>query len=112
MQTSFDILELAKIISALGIILGLIIGAYKIYDKITDKQEAHDRELVTLKEKNEELRKEKESEIKKINKENTLMCYALHACLDGLEQLGANHTVPEAKRMLEKHLNKAAHDEE
>ena len=123
MQTSFDIIKLSKIIGALTVILGLIIGVYKIYDKITDKQDAHDREIKAMKEEHEQqmmmlkaendsLRKEHQSEIKKINKENTVMCYALLACLDGLEQLGANHSVPEAKNMLSKHLNKAAHDED
>ena len=29
-----------------------------------------------------------------------------------LEQLGANHTVTEAKTLLDKHLNKQAHGEE
>ena len=31
------------------------------------------------------------------------------ACLDGLEQLGCNHSVPVAKKELEEHLNSAAH---
>lgn len=112
MQTQFDIIELSKIIGALGVILGLIIGAYKIYDKITDKQTAHDHEIESLKKENEALKEENRVEIKKINKENTIMCYALLACLDGLQQLGANHSVPEAHQMLSKHLNKAAHDED
>lgn len=41
--------------------------------------------------------------------ENCLLCYGLAACLDGLEQLGANHDVPIAKEKLDKHLNKKAH---
>lgn len=123
MQTTFDVIELSKIIGALSVILGLIIGVYKLYDKITDKQAAHDRDInemkeehhkqiEALKEENKSLRAENQREIKKINKENTLICEALVACLDGLEQLGANHTVPEAKSKLSKHLNNAAHDEE
>ena len=50
-----------------------------------------------------------DDDIKAIKEENTLICYGLKACLDGLEQLGANHTVPIAKDKLEKHLNKSAH---
>lgn len=50
-----------------------------------------------------------EEEIKCIKEENTLMCYALSACLDGLIQLGANHSVPEAKKKLDKYLNQQAH---
>ena len=42
-------------------------------------------------------------------KELTLIVYALSACLDGLGQLGANHTVPVAKDKLDKYINKQAH---
>ena len=42
-------------------------------------------------------------------KELTLIVYALSACLEGLGQLGANHTVPVAKDKLEKDSNKQAH---
>lgn len=45
-------------------------------------------------------------------KELTLIVYALSACLDGLGQLGANHTVPIAKDKLDKHINKQAHGQE
>ena len=112
MQTQFDIIELSKVIGALGIIFGFLFGAFKVYDKITDKQNEHDKTLGEVKKENEKLRATVSGEIKKINTENTLICYSLMACLDGLEQLGANHTVPKAKDMLSKHLNKAAHDEE
>ena len=45
-------------------------------------------------------------------KELTLIVYALSACLDGLVQLGANHTVPVAKDKLDKYINKQAHQQE
>ena len=45
-------------------------------------------------------------------KELTLIVYALSACLDGLRQLGANHTVPVAKDKLDKYINKQAHQQE
>lgn len=45
-------------------------------------------------------------------KELTLIVYALSACLDGLGQLGANHTVPLAKDKLDKYINKQAHHQE
>lgn len=48
-------------------------------------------------------------DIKQLKEENTLICYALSACLDGLEQLGANHTVPKARDKLDKYLNVQAH---
>ena len=77
----------ASIITALGVILGFIFKVHKWYLK----QEKQDEE------------------IKQIKEEDTLICYALSACLDGLMQLGANHTVPDAKDKLDKHLNKRAH---
>lgn len=48
-------------------------------------------------------------EVEALKEEDTLICYALSACLDGLIQLGANHTVPIAKDKLDKYLNKKAH---
>lgn len=58
----------------------------------------------------EELKAQHEDDIRHIKDENTLICYALSACLDGLQQLGCNHTVPDAKEKLDKHLNKQAHE--
>ena len=49
-------------------------------------------------------------EIDRIKEENTLIVYALFACLDGLHQLGANHTVSTAKEKLDKYINKKAHE--
>ena len=77
----------ASLITARGVILGLIIKIHKWYLK----QEKQD------------------DEIKQIKEEDTLICFALSACLDGLMQLGANHTVPVAKDKLDKYLNKQAH---
>ena len=48
-------------------------------------------------------------EIESIKEEQALTFYALLACLDGLQQLGANHSVPETKRKLEEYLNENAH---
>ena len=107
-----DVLTVSGIVTALGVILGIPIGAYKIYDRISDKQAEHERKLAALEEDNQAMREERREEIKKINKENTIICYALMACLDGLQQLGANHTVPKAHAMLSDHLNQAAHDDE
>ena len=90
---SVDIVLIAEVLSALGIILGAVITVYKFYDGTKRQNEVQNKK------------------IKRIQQEQTLICYALSACLDGLEQLGANHSVPEARSKLEKHLNKAAHEE-
>lgn len=50
-----------------------------------------------------------DAEIKRMKEENTLICFSLSACLDGLMQLGANHSVPVAKKKLDKYLNQTAH---
>lgn len=81
------IITAAGVITALGVIFGLI---FKVY-KWCLRQEEQDKE------------------IKRIKEEDTLICYALSACLDGLQQLGANHTVPIAKEKLDKYLNQQAH---
>lgn len=54
-------------------------------------------------------RKKDNVDISRIKEENCLICFALSACLDGLTQLGANHTVPIAKEKLDKYLNQQAH---
>lgn len=50
------------------------------------------------------------SDIDSIKKEQKLFFKALKACLDGLEQLGCNHTVTETKNELDEWLNDQAHD--
>ena len=46
----------------------------------------------------------------RMKKEQVLVFEGLRACLDGLAQLGANHTVPTTKENLENWLNEQAHD--
>lgn len=53
--------------------------------------------------------KQQDVEIKAIQEEQCLLTYGILACLDGLEQLGCNHTVPETRNKIEKHINKRAH---
>lgn len=79
--------SVAELFSAAAIIFGVIFACYRWYLK----QEKQDKDIKAIKE------------------ENTLICFGLQAALDGLEQLGANHTVPIAKEKLEKHLNLSAH---
>lgn len=54
---------------------------------------------------------ELEKENDRIKKEDALVIYALRACLDGLHQKGCNGRVTEAIEMIDKHINKAAHDQ-
>lgn len=55
--------------------------------------------------------KSQDKDIKAIKREQTLMVYSMRACLDGLQQLGCNHTVPDAKDKLDKYINQMAHDQ-
>lgn len=50
-----------------------------------------------------------DKDIARLKEENQLICYGLSAALEGLEQLGANHSVPIAKNKLQKYLNEQAH---
>lgn len=81
------VITAASVLGAVGAILGTVLTVYRWYLK----QEKQDKDILKIKE------------------ENTLICFALAACLDGLMQLGANHTVPVAKDKLEKYLNQQAH---
>lgn len=81
------IITAAAIITALGVIFGVVFAVYRWYLK----QEKQDKDIAHIKE------------------EDTLIVFALSACLDGLQQLGANHTVPIAKDKLDKYINQRAH---
>ena len=85
------IIKISAVIGASAVIITLI---YKIF-KFFDNQKKQDFEIEKLK--------------KRVAEENTLICYGLSACLDGLQQLGANHSVPDAKEKLDKYLNQQAH---
>ncbi len=77
----------AELLSAVAVIGGVVFACYRWFLK----------------------QKKQDEDIKQIKEENTLICFGLQACLDGLQQLGANHSVTTAKEKLEKHLNQWAH---
>lgn len=81
------IITIAAVIGALGVIFGVVFAVYRWYLK----QEKQDKDIAHIKE------------------EDSLIVFALSACLDGLQQLGANHTVPIAKDKLDKYINQRAH---
>lgn len=81
------IVKLASLITALGILIGVFCKVHKWYLR----------------------QEEQDAEIKRLKEENCLLCYGMSAALDGLMQLGANHSVPDAKAKLDKYLNKEAH---
>jgi hypothetical protein len=89
----------ASVVSALGLLIGTILKVHKWYLA----QELQSKQI-------DELRNNHNNDIKRVKDENKLICFALSACLDGLSQLGANHTVPIAKEKLDKYLNEQAHE--
>lgn len=84
------IVATASVITALVVIFSAIFTVHKWYLK----QEKQDLDIAGLKE------------------EMTLICYCMSSSLDGLMQLGANHSVPIAKEKLDKYINKKAHEQE
>ena len=82
-----DIKVLAEIISALLVVGSVLFAVFKWILNQNAQDEA----------------------IEHIKKENSLICKGLFACLDGLEQLGCNHTVPLAKKELDDYIKDIAH---
>ena len=81
------ILTIASVITALGVILGVILTVYKWYLK-NEKQD---------------------SAIKEIKDEQALLTYGVLACLKGLKEQGCDGPVTDAINAIEKHMNKQAH---
>lgn len=86
----------ANTIITAAALVAAIVGLFTYYNKIYDLAKRDQKQ---------------DEDIKAIKREQTLIVYAMRACLDGLEQLGANHTVPKAKDELDKYINKQAHDQ-
>lgn len=81
------IITIASVITALGVIFGLIFAVYRWY-----------------------LKQEKQDEdIKAIKEEQTLLTYGVLACLKGLKEQGCDGPVTTAINQIEKHINKQAH---
>lgn len=83
------IITAASLFTAVITLIGAVIAAYKWYDR----QNKQDKDIAKMKE------------------EQCLLTYGILACLDGLQQLGCNHSVPETRSKIEKHINKAAHEQ-
>ena len=79
----------AKLIGSMAVIGGVLIAIYKFVER--DKKQG---EL-----------------IKGIQEEQTLLCYGIRACLQGLVEQGCDGPVHDALDKLDKHLNQKAHGE-
>ncbi len=87
MELGQIIITIASIITALGVIFGMIFAVYRWYLK----QEKQDKDIKSIKE------------------EQTLLTYGVLACLKGLKEQGCDGPVTTAINQIEKHINKQAH---
>lgn len=87
MEIGQTIITISSIITALGVIFGMIFAVYRWYLK----QEKQDKDIKSIKE------------------EQTLLTYGVLACLKGLKEQGCDGPVTTAINQIEKHINKQAH---
>jgi len=81
------IITIASLITALGVILGVVLSIYKFYLK-NNKQD---------------------DDIKAIKEEQSILTKGVLACLKGLKEQGCDGPVTTAINDLEEHINKQAH---
>ena len=81
------ITTVAGVITALGVIFGVLFAVYKWYLK----QEKQDKDIKAIKE------------------EQFLLTQGVLACLKGLQEQGCDGPVTNAIKQLETHINKQAH---
>jgi len=85
--TTETIVTIAAVITALGVIFGVIFAVYRWYLK-QNKQD---------------------DDIKEIKAEQSILTQGVLACLKGLKEQGCDGPVTEAIKQIEKHLNRQAH---
>lgn len=91
MYLTWDVItKFGGVLTALGIIFGVIIAVYKIYETIKRHNEA----------------------IEAIKKEQEILCYAMRGALQGLIEQGCNGPCKDALAKMDKHLNEKAHEAE
>ena len=101
MISAETIIEISKVIGALGVILGVVIT----FVKWLSKQEKQTEDIKELKEHHDE-------DLKMVQEELCVVNYAVLASLDALIQDGYNGKVTEAHDKLQKHINKKAHGQD
>lgn len=111
MQITVDtIIKAAAVLGAVGAIWAV---AYRVI-KWFQKQEKQSNDIETLRilhiSDTKELKDKESEDMQLVKDELCLLSYAMLAALDGLKQQGCNGEVTKAHNMLEKHLNKQAHN--
>ena len=87
MEIGQTIITIASVLTAFGVIFGMVFAVYRWYLK----QEKQDRDIKAIKE------------------EQTLLTYGVLACLKGLKEQGCDGPVTTVINQIEKHINKQAH---
>ena len=82
-----NIVTIASVITAIGVIFGIIFACYRWYLK-QNKQD---------------------DDIKELKEEQAILTYGVLACLKGLKEQGCDGPVTNAIEKIEKHLNINAH---
>ena len=107
-----SIITAGAVVGALVTLITLLVKFVRWVDhqKEQDKAQAelkakHDTDMLALK-------TEQAARDRAIQREQTMICYGVLACLKGLKEQGCNGPVTDALNKLEKHLNNAAHDVE
>lgn len=104
------IIKFAALLGALGAIWAVAYRIIKWFQK-QEKQTSDISDLRALHIADIKATREQESaDMKAVKEELCVLSYAMLAALDGLKQQGCNGEVTRAHNMLEKHLNKQAHN--
>ncbi len=101
MELTISLQLIAEVGAAAAVVVGVWRGV-RALSKWLDAQTQQSNDI-------EALRAKEEQDIQGIKDEMCLLTYGLLACLDGLNQLGANGEVTTARAKLEKHINQQAH---
>lgn len=91
------IIGIAGLITALGVIIGLLWKIFSEYKKFT----SYDTRINELDKKIDDNNTETTARTQSIMAELVLHTKLFDAVLDGLEQLGCNHSVPQAREEIE-----------
>lgn len=111
------IIEIAKVITSLGVICALIWNVFRQYTK----WESYDTKIKELNDKVdaikgdmdgkvEELQTDIYAKLQSVQAEQCMQTYVLQAVLSGLKQLNCNGPVTEASDKLSKYINQKAHE--
>lgn len=81
------IVRIASLLAAIGALITGFVAVYKVFDN----------------------NKRQNAAIESMHEEQTIICYAVQGCLQGLIEQGCDGPCKESLAMLQKHLNKKAH---